>query len=311
VTDAGEGGDTVDGPVLVTGANGFVGRRVVQALVASGRPVRAMVRNPGSYSGTGAGVEVVAGDLTDPASLRRAVDGAAAVISTAAVTGARKPPPGGYDRVNVQGIADLATAATAARVDRVVHFGGIDRVEGRPGPYLAGRRRGEDALRAAGVPWTILQPSVQFGPGSEFIKAMAGLARLPVVPVAGDGSMRIQLVHVDDVARCALDCLQGSARLGREIEIGGPEALTYDDILDVIGSAHGRRSVPKLHAPLRLVGVQARLLQVLPRPPVTPAALELLAEDNVALSLEVVEREFGFRPRGFREHVAAHGLELG
>jgi hypothetical protein len=67
----------------------------------------------------------------------------------------------------------------------------------------------------------------------------------------------------------------------------------------------------KLHAPTGLVRFQARLLQVLPHPPVTPAALELLADDNVALSLDVVEREFGFRPRSFREHVAAHGLELG
>ena len=301
----------MDGPVLVTGANGFVGRRVVHALVEAGSPVRAMVRRPGAFAAADSSVEIVTGDLTDAASLRRACDGAAAVVSAAAVTGDRKPPKGGYDRVNADGIAALAAAATAAGVDRMVHFGGIDRAEDRPGRYLVGRRRGEDAIRKAGVPWTILQPSVQFGPGSEFVRVMADLVRLPVVPVPGDGSVRIQLVHVDDVARCVLACLEGSARLGRTVEIGGPEMIPYDHVLDVIGAARGKRRVRKLHVPSGLVALQARALQVLPKPPVTPAALELLAEDNVALSLDVVEREFGFRPRSFREHVAAHGLELG
>jgi NADH dehydrogenase len=296
--------------VLVTGANGFVGRRIVRALLDAGRPVRAMVRRPGSFGVVGAAIETVTGDLTDAASLRRACAGASSVVSAAAVTGARKPPRGGYDRVNADGIADLAAAATAAGVGRLVHFGGIDRAEDRPGPYLVGRRRGEEAIRTAGVPWTILQPSVQFGPGSEFVKAMADLVRLPVVPVPGDGSVRIQLVHVDDVARCALACLEGPEHLGRTVEIGGPEMLTYDEILDVIGAAKGKRRVRKLHAPMGLVSLQARALQVLPKPPVTPAALELLAEDNVALSSDVVEREFGFRPRSFRDHVATHGLEL-
>lgn len=301
----------MDGPVLVTGASGFVGQRVVRALREDGRPVRAMVRRPTLYNPGDPGVEVVQGDLTDRESLRRACEGAAAVVSAAAVTGTHKPPEGGYDRVNEQGIADLARAATTAGVGRIIHFGGIDRAGDRPGPYLAGRRRGEEALRRAGVPWTILQPSVQFGPGSEFVQAMAGLLRAPVVPVPGDGSVRIQLVHEDDVARCTVASLDGDHRLGRTVEIGGPDALTYDEILDVIGASLGKRRVRKLHAPLSLSRFGTRLLQVLPSPPATPAAMELLAQDNVALSLDVVEREFGFRPRSFREHVAAHGLELG
>ncbi len=225
-----------EGPVLVTGATGFVGGRAVHALLGAGRPVRALVRRP-ERAALPQGVEVVAGDLTDAASLRRACAGASAVVSAAAVTGARKAPAGGYDRVNADGIADLARAATEADVGRLVHFGGIDRAGDRPGPYLQGRRRGEEGIRTAGVPWTILQPSVQFGPGAEFIKAMAGLLAAPVVPVPGNGRNRIQLVHVDDVMRCTLACLDGPTRLGRTVEIGGPEALPYDEILDVIGRA--------------------------------------------------------------------------
>ncbi len=297
-----------DAIVLVTGATGFIGSRLTRRLVDAGLRVRAMARS--DTAAVAPGAELVVGDLSDPASLERACAGVSAVFSCAAITGDRKAPPGGYDAINAEGIGALAQAATKAGVQRLIHFGGIDVAGAKPGPYLAGRRRGEELLKAAGVPWTILQPSVQFGPGSPFIRAMAGLVKGALVPVAGNGRTRIQLIHVDDVCRAAQDCLVGDARLGRYVELGGPEAIEFDRILDIIGGALGKARVRKVHAPLIVVRAQARLLQVLKNPPVTPAAVELLERDNVAASLEGVEREFGFRPVGFVEHVAAHGLEL-
>ena len=112
-----------------------------------------------------------------------------------------------------------------------------------------------------------------------------------------------------ELRRAAQECLDGDARLGRYIELGGTEALEYDQILDIIGSAMGKPKVRKIHAPMGIVKLQAKLLQVLPNPPVTPAAVELLEHDNVAASLDVVEKEFGFTPVGFAEHIASHGLE--
>ncbi|MBM3680973.1 MAG: NAD-dependent epimerase/dehydratase family protein [Actinobacteria bacterium] len=297
-----------DSPVLVTGATGFIGGRLARRLVDAGVPVRAMARSASAAIAPGA--ELVIGDLTDRTSLEAACAGVSAVISCAAITGDKKAPPGGYDVVNADGIGALAEAATAAGVGRLIHFGGIDTAGAKPGPYLTGRRRGEERIKAAGVPWTILQPSVQFGPGSPFIRAMAGLVKAPVAPVAGSGRTRIQMIHVDDVCRAAQDCLTGDGRLGRYVELGGPEAVEYDRVLDIIGGAMGKAKVRKLHAPLALVRLQATLLQVLPNPPVTPAAVELLEKDNVAASLDVVEREFGFQPVGFAAHVASHGLEL-
>ncbi|MGI9116220.1 MAG: SDR family oxidoreductase [Gaiellales bacterium] len=297
-----------DGPILVTGATGFIGGRLTRRLVSAGLPVRAMVRRADAAVAPGA--EIVVGDLGDPASLARACEGVSAVISCAAITGEKKAPPGGYDLINADGIAALAQAATAAGAGRMIHFGGIDNGGSKPGPYLAGRRRGEEGIKAAGVPWTILQPSVQFGPRSPFIGAMAGLVKGPIVPVAGNGRTRIQMIHVDDVCRAAQECLTGDSRLGRYIELGGTEALEYDRVLDIIGGAMGKAKVRKIHAPLAIVKAQAKLLQVLPNPPVTPAAVELLERDNVAASLTGVQDEFGFMPVGFAEHVASHGLEL-
>jgi uncharacterized protein YbjT (DUF2867 family) len=136
---------------------------------------------------------------------------------------------------------------------------------------------------------------------------MAGLVRrAPVVPVPGDGTLLLQLVWVEDVVRCLVALVRDRALAGR-YPIGGPEELTYDQQLDVIGAALGKRKVRKLHLPLGLMRLQASLLQVLPKPPLTPAALELFGSDNVA-GVDAIPRQFGFEPRSFRAHVAAHGL---
>jgi uncharacterized protein YbjT (DUF2867 family) len=296
------------GPVLVTGATGYVGRRLVPRLVAAGLEVRALARSPESAA-LPEGVEVVRGDLTDPASLGPASEGMATVVNLAAVTADRKPPPGGYEAVHADGVAALARAAREAGVARIVHMSGIDTMTGDPGPYLLSRRLGEEAVRESGVPWTMLRPSIMFGgPDAAFVKAMARLVRAPVVPVAGDGRVRLQLVWVEDVARCLVTLVTDDARLGNEYPIGGPDQLTYDEVLDAVGEAMGKDQVRKVHVPMSLVRVQAGFLQVLPSPPVTPAALELFDSDNVAAP-DAIPSQFGFEPRSFREHLREHGLE--
>jgi uncharacterized protein YbjT (DUF2867 family) len=185
---------------------------------------------------------------------------------------------------------------------------GIDSMTGDPGPYLLSRRLGEEAVRESGLPWTMLRPSIMFGgPDSAFVKATARLVRAPVVPVAGDGRVRLQLVWVEDTARCLLTLVTDDSRLGSEYPIGGPDQLTYDEVLDAVGEAMGKGHVRKVHAPMSLVRMQAAFLQVLPNPPVTPAALELFDADNVAAP-DAIPSQFGFEPRSFRDHLRAHGL---
>ena len=292
--------------VLVTGSSGYVGRRLVERLAERGTPVRALVHR--SQGDLPAGVEPVTGDITDSASLAQACEGVDVVVNLASVTADRKPPPGGYDRVNAEGPAALAAAARAAGVRRIVHLAGIDTTIGPPGPYLAGRRRGDAAMLASGVESVaILRPSIMFGGrDSAFVKALARLVKLaPAVPVPGDGTVRLQLVWVEDVVRCILQ-LADDMRPG-QFPIGGPDQPTYDEVLDIIGEGLGKRRVRKLHLPVPIFSVQARVLALLPSPPLTPAALELFASDNVTTP-DAIEQQFGFRPRGFAEHVRRDGL---
>jgi uncharacterized protein YbjT (DUF2867 family) len=292
--------------VLVTGASGYVGRRLVARLAERGIPARALVHR--SHAELPQGVAAVEGDITDASTLARACEGVDVVVNLAAITADRKPPAGGYDRVNAEGAAALATAARTAGVRRFVHLAGIDTAIGPPGPYLAGRRRGEAAVLAAGIESVaILRPSIMFGgEDAAFIKALARLVRLaPAVPVPGDGTVKLQMVWVEDVVRCALQ-LAEDTRPG-QFPIGGPDLLTYDEVLDLIGEGLGKRRVRKLHLPVPFFALQARLLTVLPSPPLTPAALELFASDNVTTA-DAIEQQFGFRPRSLAEHVRREGL---
>jgi NADH dehydrogenase len=174
---------------------------------------------------------------------------------------------------------------------------------------MATRQGMEEAVRSSGLPFVILQPSVLFGDGAEFVEALARLARIfPVVPVLGRGDLKFQPLWIEDLATCLSRAAADDAFDSRTIPLGGAEYATLREIQETISKVLGKR---RLHVPLPLplARVQARVMTaVLPHPPLTPATLELFSFEN-ATSLDACERGFGFRPRGFREHLLAHGLE--
>jgi NADH dehydrogenase len=293
--------------ILVTGATGFIGSHFVRR-VAKSADVRALVRREGTA--LPAGVEVAVGDVTDAASLGAAMEGVDVLVHAAAITGNLKEPyPGAYDRVNRVGTENLVTAAKQAGVRRLVVLSGLGTRSAPAGTYLATRWALEEAVVNGGIPFVILQPSVLFGAGSEFVRALASLVRTsPVVPVLGSGELMFQPLWIDDLVTCLERACIDDALLGRAIPLGGSEQLSFRAVIQVITGALGKHRLI-VPVPLAIAGLQARLLSaVLPRPPLTPAALEMFAFDNVTV-LDAVDRSFKFHPRGFREYVEANGLD--
>ncbi|MDQ6773417.1 MAG: NAD(P)H-binding protein [Candidatus Dormibacteraeota bacterium] len=295
--------------ILVTGATGFIGGNVVAALAEAGTPVRALVRNAARASQP-AGVEVVEGDLTQPATLPAAVAGVATVVHAAAITASLKEPyRDAYDLINRAGTENLVAAAATAKVSRLVVMSGLGTKPAPAATYMATRWGLEEAVRSGSVPYVILQPSVLFGAGAEFVSALAGVVRrFPLVPMVGGPELRFQPLWIEDLTRCLVAATADDGLVGRAIALGGAEQLDQRALLEAIAEALGvhRRFVS---LPLSLARIQAGLMSaVLPRPPLTPASMELFDFDNVA-EPDSVERTFGFKPRGFREHLRAHGLE--
>ena len=282
--------------VLVTGATGFVGRRVVQTLLDQGNPVRCLVRTPAAAAVLDPDrVDIHFGDVSDSASLTSAFNGVDAVVHLVAVI--REKGSATFDAINFQGARNVAEAASVAGVNRLVHVSAIGAQDNPRFPYLHSKWRGERATAEAGVPYTIVRPSIVFGPSDEFLSTLAALVKaFPAVPVLGNGRTRFQPIHVDDVARCITQSLDRPDLAGNTLGVGGPQHLTYDQILDAVVATLRSRRV-KLHMPLALVRPLLSIMQaILPNPPATRHQLDMLSLDNVC-DLDSVHRHFGFSPR--------------
>jgi uncharacterized protein YbjT (DUF2867 family) len=295
--------------ILVTGASGFVGRHVVRRLLQTpGLKVRAMVRDRAKAPDL-TGADLVEADLTRPATLGNLVAGVSAIVHTAAITGNLKEPyRGAYDQINRVGTENLVTAARAAGVSRLVVMSGLGTVKAPARTYMATRWGLEEAVRNAGIPYVILQPSVLFGEDAEFVAALARLARVsPVLPLLGGGSLRFQPLWVEDLVTCLVDSLDADRLSGRALPLGGGEFVTFKEVMQAICQAMSIRRL-LVPLPLSVARLQAGLMEaVLPHPPLTKAALELFSFDN-ATALDSVDRDFRFHPRGFREHLKVHGI---
>jgi uncharacterized protein YbjT (DUF2867 family) len=297
--------------ILVTGGTGFVGSHVLRRLSET-EPrgsVRTLVRNRAKAIFP-EGVSIVEGDITRPESLPAAVAGVDMIIHAAAITGDRKEPyRGAYDRTNRVGTENLVSAAKGAGVKRLVVVSGLGCRPALAGTYMATRWGMEEAVRGSGIPFVILQPSVLFGAGAPFVAALAGLARvLPVLPLVGGGRTRFQPLWIEDLVTCLVASKSSETPAGRALPLGGSEWATFKEVLQTICRAMSVRRL-LVPLPMPIAQLQATLMNaVLRDPPLTPAALELFGFDN-ATDLDAVDKAFGFHPRGFREHLLAHGLK--
>lgn len=299
--------------ILVTGGDGFSGSRVVARLVAEGDHPRALVRNDARARQKlpARGVEIVTGDTTRPESLVPALAGVETVIHAAFITAERKQGPDvNYYATNVEGTANLVAAAKRAGVQRVVVLSGLGTKPGPPGSYMQGRYLAEEAVRQSGLAWSILGPSVQFGAGSAFFKGLTDLIRhVPIVPMIGSGRTHFQPIYVEDTVTCLLKMVREPRPYdGQRIEVGGPEIYTYAQILDMLMQTMGTRKL-KVPGPIPLVYIGAGIMQaVLPRPPITVAALGLFGFENTT-DLDATPRFFGFTPASLRTYLAEHGVD--
>lgn len=268
--------------VFVTGATGFVGRAVVQALRANGHIVRCLVRRGSERDLRGLeAIERVEGDILAPGSLDEAVAGCDVVIHLVGII--REHPAHGvtFEGVHHQGTLNVLNAAVGGGARRFLHMSALGTRANARSRYHRTKWMAEEAVRESALPWTIFRPSIIYGRGDGFVSMLAGMVgRLPIVPVIGDGRQKLQPVPVEQVAEGFARAVDLPATAKQTFEVGGPDIVTMVALLDLIGAALGKRRVLKAHVPLPLVRAAARVLHPIPSFPVTPDQLTMLDEDS-------------------------------
>ena len=270
-------------PVVVTGASGLVGTRTCSELAARGWKVRAVVRDTAKAAEKlgHLRIEIRSGDIRDLDSMRSVLRGAGALVHLAAIAIEKKGES--YSETNTRGTDILLDACRTESVSRIVYMSQNGADSSSPYPFLRSKGVAQDAVTNSEMRWTVLKPSVIFGPDDEFVNVLARLVRLsPVVyPLPGGGTARFQPVAVGDVALAVARCLDDESTIRRTFSLGGPVPITLRQMTERILVAMNTSRV--------LVGIPVSVLRpvialaqnLLPHPPVTTGLLDLLEIDNV------------------------------
>jgi NADH dehydrogenase len=276
--------------ILVTGATGFVGPKVAHALRATGAQVRALVRDRRRGRTLEAwGVELVEGDVTDAATLRRAAEGCETFVHLVAIRQGRREQ---FERIMVQGTRNLIAAAKEVDARRFVLMSALGTDESTKDlvPYYGAKWQQEQDLQASGIPYVIFRPSFVFGRDGGILPTFVRLAKLtPATPIVGSGNQQIQPIWVDDVAAYFARSIDLDAATNRTFELGGPDAVSWNDFWTRLKRTLGQRR-PSFHVPIGLMRLNALVTERLPgNVPLTRDLLKMLeAGDNVVSNEDAV-----------------------
>lgn len=293
----------------VLGGTGFVGSRLVARLANAGYRVTVPTRDPQRcrHFRVLPTVRVIHADIHAPETLRTILDGADAALNLVGILNEPGRDGAGFRRAHVELTQTLIGACRTAGVRHLVQISALKAASpDTPDPgtshYLRSKGEAEALLRASGLNWTILQPSVIFGPGDSFLNRFAGLLRsVPLAfPLAMPGA-RFAPVHVDDVVEAIIRVLDQPAAFGHTFQLYGPEVYTLRELVELVAETMGlRRRVIGL--PRSISRLQAAVMDYVPGKPFSTDNYRSLLTDSVGSSDGL--QQLGISPRSLRPNLA-------
>jgi NADH dehydrogenase len=237
--------------LLLTGATGSVGSRLLPLLLESGEDVRCLVREPRRLGPRRVDVQIALGDLgemSDPYLVRQALRGVDTVVHLAATI--RDQPRHRIEELNGLATVRLLRAAERSGVRRFVFFSALNASAAQRTRFFRAKWLAEQAVESSPLESIVFAPSIVYDHSDPWITLLRRFSFLPVLPVSGDGRARFQPIWAADAACCVVAAL--AAQGGRRYELAGPETLTYDEMSDLVSRAAGRPR-PLVHVPLPLI----------------------------------------------------------
>jgi uncharacterized protein YbjT (DUF2867 family) len=266
--------------VFVTGSTGFVGNHVLHTLLDRGHQVRALVRPGSEYKLKQPDkVEVIAGEVTESADLIQGMKGCDAAIHLVGIIRAFPSQDITFERLHTEATANVVAAAKEAEVPRLLHMSALGAREDGSTPYLRTKFAAEELVRQSGLNYTIFRPSLIFGRGGEAIKMFGDMVKKYVVPIIGDGQYRFQPVSVTTVAQGFEKALEPETAKDQTLDVGGPENVSFDEIMDTLARVMGK-SIVKIHMPVLPLRLATSALQHAPGYPLTMDQITMLLEGS-------------------------------
>ncbi len=254
------------------------------------------------------GAVTVPGDIRNADAVAAAAAGCDAFIHLVGIILERRDAT--FENIHVRGTLNALGAAAAGGIPRFLHMSALGSRADAATAYHRTKWQAEELVRKSGLDYTIFRPSLIIGPGGEFAEMLLGQARrLPVVPVIGDGNYRLQPITVTDVAACFSRALANDEAVGRSFDLGGPRAVTYNELAAAAGRVMGRER-PLLHLPLPLMrALAAAAERLLPRPPLTTDQLTMLLEGSTC-DITDMQEVLGVDPAQLEEGLKAAARRL-
>jgi len=287
--------------ILITGASGFIGGHIVQALIHAGHDVTACVRDGKNVRQRWPGIKVIDADFCNDHEISAWIprlNKIDIVINTVGIISEKGPQT--FDALHTKAPCALFRASHKAGVKRVIQISALGADESAFSQYHLSKRAADECLMALNLDWVIIMPSLVYGPGAASMEFFRSFAALPVIPLVEAGDQAVQPIHVDDLTRAIVQLIHSEAPSQICIEMVGPNQITMKQLYLKLRDWLGMGNAHYLPMPYKLALLAGHLGGLIGNTPLTADAIKMLRKGNTG-DVKPFISHFGFEPASFDE----------